>query len=100
MGEKHAVTPGDVAPGAYKHFKGRTYLVLGTGLHSETLEHFVIYQGNEGDLWIRPVTMFHDIINTTEGPMLRFERLDEETGDSETEAAEMAPEEAGEQVAG
>lgn len=28
----------------YKHFKGDYYIVLGTGINSETLEEYVIYR--------------------------------------------------------
>jgi cyclomaltodextrinase / maltogenic alpha-amylase / neopullulanase len=44
----------------YEHYKGKCYKILGVGRHSETLEEYVVYQelyGN-GDIWIRPLSMF------------------------------------------
>jgi hypothetical protein len=32
-----------IQPGKYRHYKGKTYLVLGTAKHSETLEDLVVY---------------------------------------------------------
>lgn len=44
----------------YKHFKGNYYLLVDTGLDSETLEELVIYRKlyNDGALWIRPLDDF------------------------------------------
>ena len=44
----------------YRHFKGDVYLVLGTGIHSETKEKYVIYKGLYGDfeVYLRPYNMF------------------------------------------
>lgn len=58
--------------GTYEHFKGRRYRVLGVAKHSETLEKFVVYQQlyGEGDLWIRPLSMFLEHVNGV--PRFRF----------------------------
>lgn len=39
----------------YKHFKGDYYIVLGTGINSETLEEYVIYRAlyGEGKVYLR-----------------------------------------------
>ena len=44
----------------YRHFKGDVYLVLGTGIHSETKEEYVIYKGlyDNFDVYLRPKDMF------------------------------------------
>ena len=51
--------------GKYRHFKGREYLVLGIGRHSETMEEFVVYKAlydspdfGKNALWLRPKAMF------------------------------------------
>ena len=48
----------------YKHFKGDYYIVLGTGINSETLEEYVIYRAlyGEGKVYLREINNF-DIIN-------------------------------------
>jgi len=54
-----------IKSGRYKHFKGKEYIVLGVGRHSETLEEYVIYRAcydslefGKDALWIRPIKMF------------------------------------------
>lgn len=46
--------------GKYRHFKGMEYEVIGVAHHSESLEDFVVYRAlyGDGDLWIRPLSMF------------------------------------------
>ena len=41
----------------YKHFKGDYYIVLGTGINSETLEEYVIYRAlyGEGKVYLREI---------------------------------------------
>lgn len=58
----------DVAPGRYRHYKGRDYEVIGVARHSETLEPVVVYRPlyGEGALWVRPHAMFVGTI-TIEG---------------------------------
>lgn len=49
-------------PGRYRHFKGQPYEVIGTALHSETQEEFVVYRAlyGEGGLWVRPRAMWDE----------------------------------------
>lgn len=49
----------------YKHFKGTVYRVIGIAKHSETLAEMVIYHkdGDDTDLWVRPIEMWHDIVS-------------------------------------
>jgi hypothetical protein len=46
--------------GKYRHFKGGEYEVIGIGKHSESLEEYVIYRAlyGDGDIWLRPLSMF------------------------------------------
>jgi hypothetical protein len=50
----------ELAPGRYRHYKGRDYIVLGVARHSETEELLVVYRTDYGDrsLWVRPLQMF------------------------------------------
>lgn len=69
--------------GLYRHFKtGNTYRVLALGKHSETLEDVVVYEAQyenpESKVWIRPRTMFEEIIEwpTGSGTLVpRFTRV-------------------------
>ena len=67
-----------VVPGAYRHFKGTVYVVVGIARHSETEEALVVYH-REGfpDLWVRPVTMWIEFVERDgyRGP--RFSRITE-----------------------
>lgn len=44
----------------YIHKKGKTYFSIGKAIHTETEEVFENYLNNEGRLFVRPYTMFHD----------------------------------------
>ena len=46
--------------GIYRHFKGDYYIVLGTGINSETLEEYVIYRAlyGEGKVYLREINNF------------------------------------------
>ena len=53
----------------YQHYKGNNYRVIGVGLHSETLEEFVVYQAlyetpdfGMNALWVRPKSMFFEMM--------------------------------------
>lgn len=53
-----------VAPGAYRHFKGTVYVVVGTARHSETEEALVVYhREGSSDLWVRPVAMWVEAVD-------------------------------------
>jgi len=51
----------------YRHFKGKTYIVLHVGEHTETKESLVVYRewrGNPtGKVWIRPKKDFEGSTN-------------------------------------
>ena len=63
--------------GIYKHFKGNLYEVLDVARHSETEEEFVVYKPLDGDsgTWIRPLSMFDEIIEREGLKIKRFEFL-------------------------
>ena len=67
-----------IQPGRYRHYKGQDYEVLGTAKHSETEEEFVVYRALYGEqgLWIRPVTMFTEMVVVDGRPCARFQLLD------------------------
>jgi hypothetical protein len=50
--------------GAYRHYKGNLYEVLGVARHSETEEEVVVYRALYGDggLWVRPLAMFEETV--------------------------------------
>jgi len=66
-----------IQKGLYKHFKGNIYKVLDTAKHSETLEEHVVYvsMNNETELWIRPASMFLEVIERDGKRFKRFEFL-------------------------
>lgn len=51
-------------PGVYVHFKNNKYEVVGSARHTETNEEFIVYRRLDGDgqLWIRPKSMFFETI--------------------------------------
>ena len=61
----------------YKHFKGNYYKVLYIAKHSETLEEMVVYQAlyGEGGIWVRPLSMFEEIIERDGKTFKRFEEV-------------------------
>lgn len=64
----------DIAPGRYRHYKGKEYTVLGIARHSETLEELVVYRQEYGDrgLWVRPAAMFAESVFVDGQSMPRF----------------------------
>src|SRR3990167_4834818 len=47
----------NVRLGKYRHYKSKEYEVIGTAMHSETLEELVVYRAlyGERNLWVRPM---------------------------------------------
>ncbi len=62
--------------GLYQHYKGNMYFIHGIARHSENHEIFVMYQALYGgyNMWIRPFTMFTEIIiiDGIEQPRFKF----------------------------
>ena len=66
--------------GKYKHYKGKFYEVIGVARHSETFEELVVYKAlfkseefGENAIWVRPKTMFVEMINIDGKEVPRFE---------------------------
>ena len=60
--------------GLYKHFKGNRYVVFGTARHSENEEIMVVYapELKRDELWVRPLHMFEELVETEMGEVQRF----------------------------
>lgn len=69
-----------IPPGRYRHFKGNEYEVLMIARHSETTEPMVVYRAlyGEGGLWVRPASMWNEIVEQDGKQHIRFERRMEE----------------------
>ena len=66
----------EIRPGIYRHFKGNRYEVIGIANHSETMEPMVVYRALYGEygLWVRPASMWNEIIDKPEYRGPRFVR--------------------------
>ncbi|GGZ25533.1 DUF1653 domain-containing protein [Asticcacaulis endophyticus] len=70
-----------ITPGRYRHYKGKYYIVFGTVTHSETEEIMVLYApeaqtAGEARLWVRPLSMFIESVQTKDGTVPRFAYTD------------------------
>jgi hypothetical protein len=72
-----------VPTGRYRHFKGREYTVLGVARHSESQEELVVYRQEYGDhsLWVRPVAMFLEAVESGGETLPRFQLVEREVPD-------------------
>ena len=70
----------EIKLGVYKHYKGNEYRVLAIATHSETLEKMVVYQALYGEycIWVRPISMWNEIVDVNGVKTPRFEFLREE----------------------
>ena len=70
--------------GLYRHYKGRTYQVLGCVRHSETLEPLVLYRALYGQrgLWVRPHAMFFGLVQHEGREQARFAFLTADTSEA------------------
>ncbi len=68
-----------IKKGLYKHYKGNNYQVLYIGTHSESLEEMVVYRALYGEqgIWIRPATMWNEVLLVDEKLVKRFEYIGE-----------------------
>ena len=69
----------NLKPGTYKHYKGKYYEVIGVAKHSETLEEYVtyycLYPNRNGQLWVRPISIFLENVIVDGKSIKRFERV-------------------------
>ena len=70
----------DMTGAYYRHFKGNVYRVLHIAKHSETLEEMVVYQAMYGErgIWVRPKTMFEEVIERDGKVFRRFSPISAE----------------------
>ena len=65
-------------PGTYVHYKNdKHYTVIDVVRHSETEEWLVLYRAEYGDydLWVRPLTLFMEIVEKDGQSVRRFAPL-------------------------
>lgn len=73
-----------VAGDVYRHFKNRSYEIVGIAIHSETEEEMVVYRQlyGEGKTYVRPLPMFLSEVDHEKYPDVeqkyRFEHVREE----------------------
>ena len=67
-----------VEVGYYRHFKGNVYEVIAIAKHSETEEEMVVYKSQDGDqgFWVRPLSMWCEMVERDGMSMPRFEKVD------------------------
>ncbi len=65
--------------GKYRHYKGNEYLVVDIATHSETEEEMVVYKAlyGEGQLWVRPLSMWNEKVEVNGKEVLRFTYIGE-----------------------
>ena len=55
----------------YRHYKGNLYKIIAIAKHSETTEEMIVYESiKNGDIWVRPKSMWNEIVD--EKNTLRF----------------------------
>lgn len=76
-GERKNMNP--IPLGLYRHYKGNQYEVIGFARHSETLEDMVVYKAlyGEGGTWVRPLSMWENLIEVDGETVKRFEYVSE-----------------------
>jgi hypothetical protein len=74
MNFQQVLTTPDVKPGVYRHFKGRTYEVVGVAREVDSCENFVVYRPLYGDkkLVIRSQADFMAIVRQNDQEVPRF----------------------------
>lgn len=67
----------EIKPGRYRHYKGKEYELLFIAQHSETEETMVVYRALYGErkVWVRPASMWNEIVEVNGESRKRFEYL-------------------------
>lgn len=70
--------------GIYEHYKGKRYRVVGTALHTESMEPHVVYQplykaDINPDFWIRPYAMFIENVMVDGKSVPRFKKVNKDS---------------------
>ena len=67
----------EIKRGKYRHFKGNEYEVLCVAKHSETEELMVVYRAlyGDGDIWVRPASMWTETVLRDGVERPRFEYI-------------------------
>ena len=70
-----------IAPGIYKHYKGKLYEVLFMAHHSETMEEMIVYKAlyetkfGNNSIWVRPAAMFNETIIVDGKSVIRYQKM-------------------------
>lgn len=77
ISQKRLAAP-HIAPGRYRHFKGKEYEVIAVASHSETTEPMVVYRALYGDggMWVRPAFMWSEQVEHEGRLVPRFSPID------------------------
>lgn len=69
----------EIKLGKYRHFKGMEYEVIGLARHSESDEKMVVYRAlyGEGELWVRPASMWNETVERDGEVFRRFTYIGE-----------------------
>ncbi len=69
----------EIKLGKYRHFKGMEYEVIGLARHSESDEKMVVYRAlyGEGELWVRPASMWNETVERDGKVFRRFTYIGE-----------------------
>ena len=70
----------ELKPGRYRHYKGNDYQVIDVATHSEDESQLVVYRPlyGEGKLWVRPLDMFVEEVELSDGSKVpRFALIEE-----------------------
>ncbi len=67
----------EIELGLYEHFKGGICEVICIALHTETKEEMVVYKHlDDGQMWVRPLSMFKEFVEKDGKKIPRFKKVD------------------------